>query len=121
MGAHKPASHEHDHGTDARLLHLIAEKEKELEARAAAALAEAASLVAAARAEAEQMLGQARERAAADAQAHEQRVAEEVTRIESDLVSRGTKEVEALRRQAAAGAGAAVRLVVERIVKGTSA
>jgi vacuolar-type H+-ATPase subunit H len=123
MGAKKSArgGHEHDHRTDENLLHLIADKERALEAQLTAAKADAASLVAQARAEAEKIQNKARDTAAAAAREQEQRVAAEVARIQNELTSRGTREVETLRRQAAQAQAQAVQLVVDRIVKGTSA
>ncbi len=123
MGAEKSArgGHGRDHRTDENLLHLIADKERALEAQLTAAKADAASLVAQARAEAEKIQNKARDTAEAAAREQEQRVAAEVARIQNELTSRGTREVETLRRQAAEAQAQAVQLVVDRIVKGTSA
>ncbi len=121
MGAEKSASHGHDHRTDENLLHLIAERERVLEAQLTAAKADAASLVAQARAEAEKIQSKARDAAEAAAREQEQRVAAEVARIQNELTSRGTREVETLRRQAGQAQAQAVQLVVDRIVKSTSA
>lgn len=118
MGAQKSGHHE-PHAGDDTLLHLIARKERELEALLTAARTEAGSIDAKARSEAEQMLSDARAQAAATSREQEQRVAGEVARINGELQARAAREVETLRRHAAAGQAEAVRLVVDRVIKGT--
>lgn len=121
MSAQKAGGHAGDHGANDNLLHLIAAKEKELEGLVSAARVEAAAIISHARVEAEAMVREAREQAGHLARENEQRVAGEVARIQSEADARATKEIETLRRQVADRAGAAVRLVVDHVVKGTTA
>jgi vacuolar-type H+-ATPase subunit H len=120
MSAHR-AGHGHDDRKDENLLQLIAHKEKELEATVAAARQEAAALLARARAEADRILQQAREEVAALSRQHEERVAAETAQVQAAYEARAQHDVETLRRQAAAHRARAVRLVVDRVVRGTSA
>ncbi len=119
MGA-KSGQSEHHPGDD-NLLHLIAKKERELEALLTAARSEAATLDRQAGAEAEQILNEARSRAAAASREHDQRVAAEVARITDDFQARAAKDVESLRKQASARQAQTVQMVVDRVVKGTTA
>jgi V/A-type H+-transporting ATPase subunit G/H len=114
------AGHGHDDRKDENLLQLIAHKERELEAALAAARQEAAALVARARADAERILQQARDEIAAASRAHEERVAATTAQIAMDHETRAQQEVDALRRQAAARRAQAVRLVVDRVLRGAS-
>lgn len=115
------SGHGEHHSSDDNLLALIAKKERELETLLSAARSEAASLDAQAHAEAQRILDEARAQAAAAAREYEQRVAAEVARINDELQARAAKEVESLRKQAAARQAPAVQMVVDRVVKGTSA
>ncbi|MGQ0570131.1 MAG: V-type ATPase subunit subunit G family protein [Armatimonadota bacterium] len=121
MSAQKAGGHGDNHGANDNLLHLIAAKEKELEGLVSAARIEAASIISQARVEAEAMVREAREQSGHLARDNEQRVAGEVARIQSEADTRGANQVETLRRQVVDRAGAAVRLVVDHVVKGTTA
>ncbi len=115
------SGHGEHHSSDDNLLALIAKKERELETQLSAARSEATSLDAQARAEAQRILDEARASAAAAARENEQRVAAEVARINDELLARAAKEVESLRKQATARKAPAVQMVVDCVVKGTTA
>ena len=117
MSTHK-ADHGHDHRTGDNLLNLIAEKERELEGRVSAARQEAASIAAQARAEAERILSETSQQMVVLTREHEQRLEAETARIQRELMSQGSTDVETLRRQAASRRAAAVQLVVDHVIKG---
>jgi len=121
MSAQKGEGHGGEHRTNDNLLQLIAEKERELETQTEAARTEATAIVAQARAEVEQILREAREQAAVLARESEQRVAAEVARIDREAALRAAQEVETLRAQVTGRMDAAVKLVVDQVVKGTGA
>jgi vacuolar-type H+-ATPase subunit H len=107
------------HGND-NLLALIAEKERELEALISDARAEAAAILAQARAGADATLRQAKDQAAQMARERAQRMAVEAERIQRNAETGAARDVEALRRQVEARRDAAVRVVIDAVVKGTA-
>lgn len=117
MSAHG-TGHASGHATDDNLLHKIAAKEKELESLVSTARTEVAALLSQARTDADGILRQAREQVAALTRAHDEKTAAEVARLQAQAEAAAQKDVEALRQSVGAHGEAAVRMVVERIVKG---
>lgn len=117
MSAHG-TGHASGHATNDNLLHQIAAKEKELESLISTARTEAVALLSQARADADGILRQAREQVAALTRDHDQKTTAEVARLQTQAETAAQKDVEALRQSVGTHGEAAVRMVVERVVKG---
>lgn len=119
MSTHRVGHGGDRHGDD-NLLSLIAEKERELEMLISTARSEAAAILAQARADADATLRQAKDKAAQMARERAQGMADDAERIQRDAEAAASRDVDTLRGRVGARRDAAVRLVIDAVLKGTA-